>query len=150
MGASTNILGFLGLTNFYVQREVKFGNVKKKMVIGDHGPLGDPGFAQLVQNGARRIIAPYWYTHNRNQYSLVYERIKDKNLTDWIFDHTGDAIDFDGYRAGLVSYFRYGLQGVLNHIFHDGELHMQTLRERPLMPFIWLTNLLFTQSRTSR
>lgn len=126
MGAATNMLGMLK-PEASIQREVKFGNTKKNMVLGDRGANGDPAIAPLVQKGMRHIIAPYWYTDSESQYSLVYNRTKNKNITEWLFDD--DNWGKGGYRAGLVSYFGYGVQGAWNHMFDDGELHMQTLRE---------------------
>ena len=127
MGAATNLLG-MNRPEASIQREVKFGNTKKDTTLGDQGLLGDPAIVQLVQKGVWQIIAPFWYTDNFNQYSLVYNRTKNKNLTEWIFGDTNFGPS-PGYRAGLACYFGFGLQGAWNHIFDDGEIHMQTLRE---------------------
>jgi len=106
---------------FAQKREVQFGNKKKNMLFSDAGSLYFPSVAALVKNRVNKLFIPMWLTDPVLMYSEIYKKTEGESLFHWLEQMTW----------GVTSaYFGvYGTNRWYNHIFDDGMMHMQTVRE---------------------
>jgi len=108
---------------FVQKREVQFGNKKKNMLFSDAGTLYTPAVATLVKNGVTKLFIPMWLPNETAFYSDIYRNAEGKSLLHWMKQMVG------GWGVGSAYFGVLGGNPWYNHIFDDGMMHMQTVRE---------------------
>ena len=110
---------------FSQKRRVKVGGEEMDLLFVDGGLVDGLGVPALVQRKTRHIISSIWPHGPERKYSELYNATKDKpTLNEWLMSTTKLGL------SDVAAYFGFykGERTLLNHIFDDGEFHLQQLR----------------------
>ena len=112
---------------FSQKRRVKVDAAGEEMdlLFVDGGLVDGLGVPALVQRKTRHIISSIWPHGPERKYSELYSATKNKpTLNEWLMSTTKLGL------SDVAAYFGFykGERTLLNHIFDDGEFHLQQLR----------------------